>query len=147
MFFFHLTNPACLGGVKCCEDFKNGCHSSRDGVHLICPKNMPHLYCFFDTLSVKSKSRFFLVYILFVRNSVDLKLKKDIFSKIKVSSTNVHCITNIFLAYFLLKVPASCYLPLKGLSHEIDFDNVDKKFTDVCFNKCRSCFLNFRRHR
>ncbi len=32
---------------------------------------------------------------------------------------------------------------LKGLSYEIDFENVDKKLTDLGLNKGRGWFLNF----
>ncbi len=37
----------------------------------------------------------------------------------------------------------SFFLSLKGLSHEIDFKNVEKKFTELGLNKGRGRFLNF----
>jgi hypothetical protein len=44
-------------------------------------------------------------------------------------------------------VGAVCVLlriwPLKGLSHEIDFKNLDKKFTELGLTKGRGWFLNF----
>jgi hypothetical protein len=36
-----------------------------------------------------------------------------------------------------------CRSALKGLSHEIDFKNFDKKFTELDLTMGRSWFLNF----
>jgi hypothetical protein len=45
---------------------------------------------------------------------------------------------------FCLEYTLGCELAsLKGLSYEMDFENVDEKFTDFGLNKGRGWFLNF----
>ncbi len=45
--------------------------------------------------------------------------------------------------WYIFHVKMKLLVTLKGLSHEMDFNNVDEKLTDVGLTKCRGWFLNF----